>query len=375
MTAWDPLGPFQPGSGGMPPYLAGREAEQGLFRALLTRLAARGPLPAEVILYGPRGNGKTVLLRWLRNQAAVLDPIETAVLRPNGIPDVIRLAELLLPRKWWDRLTPEQVAGFGFSLRPGTKGGPPPAPEDILEVRARKAPLLIVMDEAHTLDLVVGRTLLNACQEVRQELPLLLVLAGTPNLEGHLARMGASFWSRAEHLRIGRVDRSATREALLRPFEAEDVPVEESVVAEVERLSHGYPFFIQILGHVLWKHAAPPGGPGRVTDGVLEAALPAFEQRKGHYYRQRYDELRRRRLLRAAHSVATAFRDRDFLTHLEVEDAIRRPFGESSDRALAQRAERALSDLGFIWATSPAPGWEPGIPSLMDYILEFAPEA
>ena len=116
-----------------------------------------------------------MLLRWLRNQAAVLDPIETAVLRPNGIPDVIRLAELLLPRKWWDRLTPEQVAGFGFSLRPGTKGGPPPAPEDILELRARKAPLLIVMDEAHTLDLVVGRTLLNACQEVRQDLPLLLV--------------------------------------------------------------------------------------------------------------------------------------------------------------------------------------------------------
>ncbi len=136
---------------------------------------------------------------------------------------------------------------------------------------------------------------------------------------------------------------------------------------------HGYPFFIQILGQVLWKHAAPPGGPGRVTDGVLEAALPAFEQRKGHYYRQRFDELRRRRLLRAAHSVATAFRGCDFLTLFEVESVIRRASGDSSDPAVAQGTENALSDLGFIWATSPAPGWEPGIPSLMDYILEFAP--
>ncbi len=372
MTAWDPLGPFQPGSGGMPPYLAGREAEQGLFRALLARLRDRGSLPAEVILYGPRGNGKTVLLRWLRNQAAVLDPIETAVLRPNGIPDVIRLAELLLPRKWWDRLTPEQVAGFGFSLRPGTKGGPPPAPEDILELRARKAPLLIVMDEAHTLDLVVGRTLLNACQEVRQDLPLLLVLAGTPNLEGHLARMGASFWSRAEYLRIGRLNRSATREALLRPFESEGVEVEESVVAEVERLSHGYPFFIQILGQVLWQHAAPPEGPGRVTDGVLEAALPAFEQRKGHYYRERYFELEDRGLLAVGRSVAEAFRGAPALSGQHLARAIGRGLSSPGDTEIAD-ARRILGDLGFIWATSPAPGWEPGIPSLMDYILEFAP--
>ena len=373
MRGWDPLGPFQPGSGGMPPYLAGREVEQGFFRALLTRLRSRGSVPAEVILYGPRGNGKTVLLGWLENEAAMVDGVETLVLLPSEISSVERLSELVLPESWWDRFTPEQVVGFGISWRPGNKGGAPPAVDRILAARARRGPLLLIMDEAHTLDVRVGRMLLNASQRVRQEHAFLLVFAGTPDIEGHLARMGASFWSRAEHLRIGRLDRSATREALLRPFESEGVAVEESVVAEVERLSHGYPFFIQVLGHVLWKHAAPPGGPGRVTDAVLEAALPAFEQRKGHYYRQRFDELRRRRLLRAAHSVATAFRDRDVLTLFEVESAIRRAIGDSSDPAVAQETENALSDLGFIWATSPAPGWEPGIPSLMDYILEFAP--
>ncbi len=372
MTAWDPLGPFQPGSGGMPPHLAGREAEQSLFRALLTRLAERGPLPAEVILYGPRGNGKTVLLGWLENQAATVDGVETLVLLPSEISGAERLSELVLPRSWWDRFTSEQVAGFGISWRPGSKGGAPPAVDRILAARARRGPLLLIMDEAHTLDVRVGRMLLNASQRVRQEHAFVLVLAGTPDIQGHLARMSASFWSRAEHLRIGRLDRSATREALLRPFAAEDVPVEESVVAEVERLSHGYPFFIQILGQVLWKHAAPPGGPGRVTEGVLEAALPAFEQRKGHYYRERYFELEDRGLLAVGRSVAEAFRGAPVLSGQSLARAIAGGLSSPGDAEIAG-ARQVLADLGFIWGTSPTPGWEPGIPSLMDYIFEFAP--
>lgn len=371
MTSWDPLGPFQPGAGGMPPYLAGREAEQGHFRALLSRLRDRGPLPAEVILYGPRGNGKTALLGWLESAAADVECVETLVLLPSEVPSAVRLSELVAPQSWWDRFTPEEVAGFGISWRPG-KTGAPPAVDGILAARARRSPLLLIMDEAHTLDLAVGRALVNASQRVRQRHPFLLVLAGTPNIEGHLNAMGASFWSRSEQLRIGRLDGSATREALVRPFTAHGVPVAEAVVTEVERLSHGYPFFIQVLGDLLWKNAAPPGGPGRVTMGVLEAALPGFEDRKGHYYRQRYEELRKRELLQVARSVAAVFQSSGFLNHSEVEVAIRTGLG-TTDAAAGRAAEGALSDLGFIWGTSPMPGWEPGIPSLMDYILEFAP--
>lgn len=59
------LDPFVPGAGILPPYLAGREAEQSLFRKIFGRLREGRSLPDEVILYGPRGNGKTALLSWI----------------------------------------------------------------------------------------------------------------------------------------------------------------------------------------------------------------------------------------------------------------------------------------------------------------------
>ena len=43
------------------------------------------------------------------------------------------------------------------------------------------------------LDLEVGRTLLNASQQVRVDAPFLLVLAGTPGLAAHLGTMDVSF--------------------------------------------------------------------------------------------------------------------------------------------------------------------------------------
>ena len=376
MTAWDALGPFQPGPGGMPPYLAGRETEQALFRALLQRLRDGVPLPSEVILYGPRGNGKTVLLGWLRDEAAASE-IETAVLLPSEIFGVARLAELLSPRGWWRRLVPGGLGVAGLSWTKAAEGTPERSVVEVLAARARKAPLLVVMDEAHTLDIEVGRALLNASQEVRQELPFLLVLAGTPNLRGHLGAMGASFWNRVRKLRVGRLDEDASREGFARPFADARIPVEDAVLDEMVRLSHGYPYFIQLLGQKVWERlgwsAASGEAAPEVTPAVFEAARPGFEDAKGDYYLDRFAELRKLGLLKVARSVAAAFADRKVLDVAAVECAVRSGLDDPSDDAAAGRAELALADLGFIWGTSPTPGWEPGIPSLMDYILEFAP--
>ncbi len=50
--------PFRPGAGHMPPYLAGRQAEQHEFAALLKQR----PILKNLVLTGLRGVGKTVLL-------------------------------------------------------------------------------------------------------------------------------------------------------------------------------------------------------------------------------------------------------------------------------------------------------------------------
>ncbi len=58
----EPLNPFVAGIGAVPPFLAGRELEQGLLRNRLARLAQAAATGTFVLLHGPRGNGKTALL-------------------------------------------------------------------------------------------------------------------------------------------------------------------------------------------------------------------------------------------------------------------------------------------------------------------------
>lgn len=58
---------FAPGTGAYPPVLAGREREQAVLSQCLSDLTAGGSPPHDVVLIGPRGNGKTALLGWFEN--------------------------------------------------------------------------------------------------------------------------------------------------------------------------------------------------------------------------------------------------------------------------------------------------------------------
>lgn len=295
------------------------------------------------------------------------------MLTPTDVPEPARLAEVLAPKSWWKRLAPARLEIGGAGWRRGAPDGPPPL-ADVLAARARKAPLLVVMDEAHMLDIAVGRALLNAGQIARGRDPFLLVLAGTPGIEGRLNAMGALFWSRAWTRRIGRLGEYATDEALRRPFEAAGVLMDGGALAEMVRLSHGYPYFIQLLGREAWAEAAPRDGSGALTPEAFDRTKPRFEHWKRDYHRQRYRELEDDNLLPAGRAVAEAFARNPVLDTADLHAAIGAVTPDQDPSEVA-RAQRALTDLGFIWGTSPDPGWEPGIPSLLDYVREHAPVA
>ncbi len=57
---------FQPGAGASPPTLAGRDAQQAVLSRCLVDLVAGTAPPHDVVLLGPRGNGKTALLNWFK---------------------------------------------------------------------------------------------------------------------------------------------------------------------------------------------------------------------------------------------------------------------------------------------------------------------
>ena len=340
------------------------------MRRLVASLARRVPAGPIVVLYGPRGNGKTVLLHWIEEEAAAAR-VEAIQLHPSDLPNARALAAELTPRSWSDRLDSGELTSVqlaGTSWKPGDAAAP--RAREILAARASNAPLVMLVDEAHTLDLDVGRTLLNAAQETGRRFPFLLALAGTPHLEAHLNRMGASFWSRAQQIRVGRLDPEAAAEAFQRPFESDGIRVDSAALTEMVRESQRYPYFVQVLGGEVWRQCAMSGRP-EATPAALRAAVAEFHRIRGGYYRQRYNELKRQRLISVARTVAEAFRSRRTLDDSSLDSVI--AAGITGNSLAVERAAELLAQLGYIWQLEDRPDWEPGIPSLMDYVREHAP--
>ena len=344
------------------------------MRDLLEDLRRGIPAPSDVVLHGPRGNGKTVLLRWLEDVIADIPEVDVLSHTPSGIASRAQLAEQLLPPAWWNQFAPDGFSfmGIGIRWRPGQPD--PPAPEEALAARARQKPLVMLLDEAHTLNPEIGQALLNAAQQVGRRRPFLLVLAGTPRLEPHLRTMAASFWSRAEQLLIGRLDDEAASKAIRKPLEEERVAITEEALARIVAEAHGYPFFLQLWGRIAWNRMSesPAGGSRRIARAEVEAGLEEFRNRRDLYYRERYDELKEGRLLRAARAVADAFAAASVLDDLTLEAAVERGL-PSASREKIEATESALRQLGYIWRSGASPEWEPGIPSLMDYIRNATP--
>ena len=363
--------PFRPGHGGAPPYLAGREPEQALFREVSDDLRSGVPVARLLVVYGPRGNGKTALLRWAKREADADDGLDARWLVGSDIPAPGDFVAWLGPGSWLRKIAPESVsvAGIGVSLRGG--GDRPLLLAEALEARAKAKPLLILLDEAHTLKPEVGQWLLNAAQTAGRRAPFLLVLAGTPDLAARLSEMEASFWNRAEEVPLGRLDEGAAGEAIRRPLAEDGIGVEEEALARMVGESHGYPFFVQLWGRAAWARArGAGGGAGPVTTAAVEEAAGEFEIRRNRYYLRRYRELEERELLPAARAVAAAFPEEGLLSHAAFRRAVARSGGGGP--GIVEAAE-ALEHLGFVWQAKGTLSWEPGIPSLMDFILENAP--
>lgn len=367
-------GPFQPGDGGLPPYLAGREEEQALFRRRLDDLERGVAPPAEIALYGPRGNGKTALLFWLENLVEERDALDVVGLSPATAEDRGGFAEAIRSRSWWRKLLPEKISPLRLATWSAKERGRSSL-ETVLRSRVSKRPLVLLLDEAHTLERESGRLLLNASQQVGRRFPFLLVLAGTPDLPARLNALGASFWNRCTKRRVGRLDAEATAAAFSEPFRAEGVQIESAALARLVEVSHGYPYFVQVLGDEVWKQVTGPSADRRVSSDSVGAALPGFREEQRLYYLHRYDEMGTRKLLPAARAVAAAFaKSRSELSDEDLRAAVARGLGKKPGAGKTAAAERELRHLGFVWRAGVEPVWEPGIPSLMDYVLERAPK-
>ena len=369
---------FTPGDGATPPALTGRASEQAVLSRCLGNLRHNAAPPHNVVLVGPRGNGKTVLLRWFQHACAESKPAVDAVwLTPSALATQPALFDALAPRGRLAKLLPRKI---GIASVGSAEWVSPSARRNLVEAvasRCRRRPLAVLLDEAHTLDLDVGATLLNVSQEVRgAEAPFMLVLAGTPGLPAHLDSMDASFWSRLGEgeLGIGRLSEEAAKQALTEPLNAHDVNIAEDALGFAVAQSQRYPHFIQLWGDALWQRLLASGA---ATIGAedAEAVQPTVAAHMANYHQRRFAELEREGLVAVAAAVARLFVEREATaaSNQDVDAALAAAGIDDAGERHAQR--EALSRLGYVWRppNQQAPfRWHSGIPSLMAHVLKEA---
>lgn len=365
--------PFIPVRGELPPYLAGRASHQRIGRHFLNRIQARTGPESELILYGSRGTGKTAMLLWLEAEA-----------RQRGI-DVVALAsadintneklvdQLSRPPRWLGRLG--SIAWRTSQRR--ARGSTARNLEQVLERRLRRVPLALLIDEAHTLDPEVGRTILFTAQRLAgQDLPLVTVLAGTPGLPDQLRKMQVTFWERSQMLLFDRLGDRDASDAVRIPFEEAGCAITSEALNQGVSESQGYPFFLQVWGKALWGSAGR--SKSTVTGGDVRSARTEFEAIRNHFYGQRHDELDALGLLPAAAAVASAYRDAQELHSTAIDRILESTLhqeGRCSDRESVWDIRRQLKNVGFIWNPGVGLGgrYVPGTPSLMDFVLRSVP--
>lgn len=388
---------FHAGDGRIPPYLAGREQEKKNFQDCVALLMQNSPADQNMIIHGPRGNGKTALLRYLQEVTleAVGDKLEILWVTPSEFRDFAQLVGLIVgndqnlfkkARDMFGHIPDDFTASANIGVASVqtslNRSKEMLALKNLLLEKGKRKPLILIIDEAHTLHPDIGQVLLNASQSVRAEkCPFFLVLAGTPDLQTVLHQSSATFWDKSSIFPIGRLSVNDALKALTIPLESCQVACAGEVSMAVTSRAHCYPYFIQIWGGCIADRLVKTS-EREVTMETLSEVEDTAISKCSSIYIHRYDELNRMGLVPLATDIGGAFAENDHVPipiH-ELEDTVRlslRKPGEPMTREMIQENIRKLLHIGYIWKIS-VPGkiagevpllcYEPGIPGLMNFV-------
>ena len=377
ISATDLTDLFTPGAGIVPPYLAGRKKEQAYFQACVKSLKNRKPAPQNLILYGPRGNGKTALLRYLQTKTSQKEGNRLDILwvTPNTMSTETGFTHLLSgPKKLKDRFKKltgsvgAWVASAGIEM---DLSGSLSITEHQIREKCKRKPFILIIDEAHRLKPSMAESLLNSSQTVRSDgCPFLLVLAGTPNLEATLGKANASFWDRSQIVPLGRLSSEEAGQAISVPLQEVGVTFAPGVLDHIVEQTDCYPFFTQIWGHYIAQRLQQTG-ERMISMEIVNAVEEKAITKRNVMYRIRFNELDRMGLLPVAERVADAFvrLGEPALHHHTLREAIDKGMAgnESITNGGVMEKVEQLSHLGYVWPAGEYE-YEPGIPSLMAFV-------
>ena len=354
--------PFAPGPGITPEHIVGRKQEFKLLgralQGIVPRKIKEGRLKrasmGPVVLTGPRGVGKTLLLGWMEEQAREMG---IHVARLEYVKDLAAgdaLGNLFDEIAGGDESLLQLVKGFNLSVGPlggGVDlGAATRTYKNVLQSRLRQGPLVLLMDEAHHyqakymgLMLQVGQRLIN------QRYPLVMLLAGTPDLRSYLMNIEATFMARSKRIYINLLTTEESKDALKKPFTNRGIKVDPEALEMMWGMTDNYPFFVQLVGSEVWE-VLPQGKKRRINVALVEKAKAGISRGRSDFYSLIYDEMDDGDLTAYALQAAeTINRQADAKVEREVIEQDLRQKHSDLDAKKARKIVNRLQWLGFIW--------------------------
>ena len=319
--------PFAPGTATMPPHVAGREEQWGLISEtlrLITKPLVGGRLEqaplAPIKIVGPRGVGKTTLLGLAEAEARrlgihVVDIAGLPHLDPNG--DFISSLLDGIGLRGWISLW------LGSHFKSDALAAPASVSEQqryydrqmlakALRARLRRDPVLLSLDEVMHYDVASLEILLQECQRmIGENLPLAVMMAGTPALDEKLGQIDATFSNRCQPVYINQISDEAVRDALRKPLLDNGVaPVADDALDLMASWTDNYPYFVQLAGRVVWR-AMRKDKRNEVDLALAQGAEAAMQEERQGYYHGVYEKIAGADALGYASQVVTIVEDAD----------------------------------------------------------------
>ena len=312
--------PFAPGAGTRPPELAGRDDVLDALEIAALKCQRGGPTRC-IGLLGLRGVGKTVVLDRVRDDveehgllSAMIEASEARSLPSLLAPELRRvLLELSgrQRRRAAARRAMRALAGFVSALKvrfDDLEFGLDVTPElgladsgdlefdltALLEAvgeaaRQAETALILIVDELQYARAPELGALVAAFHRAAQRgWPVLLAVAGLPQLRGRLGKARSYAERLFEFRELGALDAEAARAAVRQPLRKREADIEDEALESIVDRTRAYPYFLQEWGLHSWNVA--PLSPIRLQD-VRTAEAQATASLDQGFFRVRYDRL------------------------------------------------------------------------------------
>ena len=374
--------PFTPGTGHTPEHIGGRE---DVFDVLEDALQSIAPSEVQeengllehdamppIVLTGPRGVGKTLLLRWMQKRAQEMKIHVVRLTHAKDLAAGDALGRLLKKMAGDDASLLKMVKGFNLSVGP-LGGGvqlseASQSYEQLLQARLSQGPVAVLMDEAHHYEENIMGFMLHIGQQlITEQYPLVMLLVGTPDLRSYLMKVQATFMARSKRIYINLLATEESKDALSKPFANRGIKVDPEALEMMWGMTDNYPFFVQLVGSEVWK-ALPEEGKRHVDVALVKKAEAGISRERSDFYSLIYEEMDKGKLTSYAEQVAEAINRQENAKaerKTVVNDLLRKNSGLSEEEA--QEIVDRLQWLGFIWQGGEGK-MEAGVPSFFTYL-------